>query len=425
MSLLIKRARVVDPANDVDEIRDLFIENDRVSRTGELERIRADKVIDAEGLLALPGLIDVGAYLREPGYEFKATIASETRAAAAGGVTTLCSMPETHPTAAATASVNLIQRHAETAGVCNVLVIGAMTAGLEGTTLSEMAALKEAGCVAVSNGLQPFSDVNLLRRALQYAAGVDIPVFLHPMDHALAADGCVHEGAVSTRLGLPGIPVSAETAALSAYLVLAEDTGAKVHFCRLSCARSVALVTQARETGLDVSADVCAHQLFLTENDVLDFDPNCHLLPPARGSTDRDALRAALVENKLSIVCSDHQPHDVNAKLAPFPASTPGASTIEVLLSLMLELVEQNVVPMATAVAAVTSNPANLLQIDRGSLEVGAVADVCLVDPAQERVLTAESMLSNGKNTPFLGRRLRGKVRWTVLDGRIVHEDPE
>ncbi len=423
MNLLIKQARVIDPMNDVDEIRDLFIESGRVSRTGKLKQIHADKVIDAEGLWALPGLIDVGAYLREPGYEFKATIASETRAAAAGGVTTLCSMPETHPAAAAAATVNLIQRHAETAGVCNVLVVGAMTAGLEGKMLSEMAALKEAGCIAVSNGLQPFSDMNLLRRALQYATGVGIPVFLHPIDHALAADGCAHEGAVSTRLGLPGIPVSAETAALGAYLALVEDTGAKVHFCRVSCARSVSLITQAREAGLNVSADVCAHQLFLTENDVCDFDPNCRLFPPARGTDDRDALRSAIAENKLNVVCSDHQPHDVNAKLAPFPASAPGASAIELLLPLMLALADQGVVSVKNAIAAVTSNPAQLLQIDRGGLEAGAVADVCLVDPAQEWVLERESMLSNGKNTPFLGRRFKGKVRSTVFGGRIVHGD--
>lgn len=423
MSLLIKQARVIDPVNGVDEIRDLFMENGRVSRTGKLKRMHADKVIDAEGLWALPGLIDVGAYLREPGYEFKATIASETRAAAAGGVTTLCSMPEPHPAAAAAATVNLIQRHAETAGVCNVLVVGAMTAGLEGKTLSEMAALKEAGCIAVSNGLQPFSDVHFLRRALQYAAGVGIPVFLHPIDHALAAGGCAHEGAVSTRLGLPSIPVSAETAALGAYLALAEDTGAKVHFCRLSCTRSVSLVTQAREAGLDVSADVCAHQLFLTENDVCDFDPNCRLLPPARGADDRDALRSAIAGNSLNVVCSDHQPHDVNAKLAPFPASAPGASAIELLLPLMLELADQGAVSVESAVAAVTSNPAQLLRIDRGGLGVGAAADVCLVDPAQEWILEPESMLSSGKNTPFLGRRFKGKVRSTVFGGRIVHGD--
>ncbi len=420
MSLLIRRARVIDPANGVDEVCDLFIEDRRIGRIGKLRQTRADTVLDAEGLLALPGLLDVGAYLREPGYEFKATVASEMRAAAAAGITTLCSMPEVHSAVAAAATVNLVRRRAEAVGLCNVAVIGAMSVGLEGRRLSEMAALKAAGCVAVSNGLQPFADANFLRRALQYAAGLDLLVFLHPLDHALVDGGCAHEGAVSTRLGLPGIPVSAETAPLGQYLALAEDTGARVHFCRLSCARSVALIAQARAAGLEVTADVCAHQLFLTEDDVADFNPNCRLLPPARGADDRDALIAAVAAGGVNIVCSDHQPHDINAKLAPFPSGAPGISSLETLLPLMLELAERGVVPLATAVACVTSNPARLLHSDRGGLAVGAVADLCLADPAQEWVLQEESLLSAGKNTPFLGRRFKGKVRWTVLGGRIV-----
>ncbi len=421
MSLLIRQARVIDPANGVDEVCDLFIEEQRISRIGKLEQTRADTTLDAEGLLALPGLIDIGAYLREPGYEFKATIASEMRAASVAGITTLCALPEVHPAVAASATVNLVRRRAEAVGLCNVLVVGAMSVGLEGRMLSEMAALKAAGCVALGNGLQPFADANFLRRALQYAAGLDLPVFLHPLDHALADGGCAHEGAVSTRLGLPGIPVSAETAPLGQYLALAEDTGARVHFCRLSCARSIALITQARAAGLEVTADVCAHQLFLTEDDVFDFDPNCHLLPPARAADDRDALRAAVAAGDVNVVCSDHQPHDINAKLAPFPASAPGISSLETLLALMLELADQEIIPLATAIASVTANPARLLHSDRGSLEVGAVADLCLVDPACEWVLQKESMLSSGRNTPFLGRRFKGKVRWTVLGGRVVY----
>ena len=423
MSILIRRARAIDPANGLDEVCELFIEGQRVSRVGQFKPPRADRVIDAEGLLALPGLVDAGACLREPGYEFKATIESETRAAAASGITTLCAMPELHPGAAASATVSFIQRRAEAVGFCRVLAVGAMTVGLEGKALSEMASLKQAGCVAVSNGLQPFANVGVLRRALQYASGLDVPVFLYPLDHVLIDGGCAHEGAVATRLGLPGIPASAEIAALGQYLALVEDTGARVHFCRLSCARSIVLIEQARAAGLEVSADVCAHQLFLTEDDVSGLDPDCRLLPPARGSGDRDALRAALAGGGIDVVCSDHQPHDVNAKLAPFPASAPGISSLETFLPLMLELVEEGVVPMAVAVAAVTSNPARLLRSSAGSLRPGAVADVCLVDPAHEWILNEESMLSSGRNTPFSGRRFKGRARWTVLGGRIVHGD--
>ena len=423
MDILISRARVIDPASGLDEVCDLLINDRYISRVGKFKRLRTDREIDAEGLLALPGLIDIGAYLREPGYEFKATIESETRAAAASGITTLCVMPEVHPAAAASATVDFIQRYAEAVGFCRVKAIGAMTVGLEGKALSEMAALKQAGCVAVANGLQPFADSNVLRRALQYAAGLDMLVFLHPLDHVLADGGCAHEGAVATQLGLPGIPVSAETAALGQYLALAEDTGARVHFCRLSCARSVELITQARAAGLEVSADVCAHQLFLTEDDASWLNPDCRLLPPVREENDRDALREALAAADIGIVCSDHQPHDISAKLAPFPASAPGASSLETFLPLMFELVEQGIVPAAVAFAAVTSNPARLLCSDRGSLKAGAVADICLFDPAHEWVLKKEAMLSSGKNTPFSGRRFKGKVRWTLLGGRIVHGD--
>ena len=423
MSVLIRQARVIDPVNGVDEVCDLLIEDRCISKIGQLKKSHADKVLDAEGLLALPGLIDIGAYLREPGDEFKATIVSETRAAAASGITTLCAMPEAHPAVAAAATVNFVQRSAEAAGHCNVLPIGAMSVSLEGQLLSEMAALKNGGCIAVSNGLQPFSDANFLRRALQYAAGLDLLVFLHPLDHALVDGGCVHEGTVSARFGLSGIPVSAETAAVGQYLALVEDTGVRAHFCRLSCARSVALIEQARAEGLQVTVDVCAHQLFLTENDVASFNPNFRLLPPLRGVEDCAALKTALTQGSVDIVCSDHQPHDVNAKLAPFPGAAPGMSSLETFLPLMLELVEQRVVSMSAAVAAVTCTPARLLQIDRGSLGVGAVADICLVDPVQEWVLQEESMLSSGKNTPFLGKRFKGKVRWTVLGGCVVYGD--
>ena len=423
MSILIRRARVIDPSNRVDEVCDVLIKNKRIAQMGNLKKARADTLLDAAGLLALPGLIDVGAYLREPGYEFKATIASETRAAAASGITTLCCMPEAHSAVATSATVNLVRRQAEETGRCNVLVIGAMTAALEGRKLSEMAALKRAGCVAFSNGLRPFSDTGFLRRVLQYAEGLGALVFLCPLDHALVDEGCAHEGTVASRFGLPGIPLSAETAALGQYLALVEDTGVKAHFCRLSCARSVTLIAQARDAGMQVTADVSAHQLFLSENDVASFNPDCRLLPPARSEADRKALTDALANGDVEIVCSDHQPHDVNAKMAPLPAAAPGISSLETLLPLMLELVTAGAMPLSTAVAAMTSNPARLLGIERGGLAAGAVADMCLVDADEEWVLDKATMLSNGRNTPFAGRKFKGRVRWTLLGGRIVYGD--
>jgi dihydroorotase len=423
MNLVISGGRVIDPANGVDRVADLFVGGEQILGLDEAPPgFVVDRKLDVQGQIVIPGLVDLAARLREPGQEHKATIATETRAAAAGGVTSLCCLPDTNPVVDSPAEVKFIQQRARDAGFCRVHVIGALTADLKGQSLSEMAALKRAGCVGVTNALQPMISALVLRRAMEYAASQDLTVFLPPHDHALANAGCAHEGAAATRLGLPGIPTAAETAALGQLLALVEETGARTHFCRLSTARGVNMVARAAYDGLPVTADVCAHQLFLTEDDIGDFNSLCHTLPPLRTRQDRDGLRQGIARGALTAICSDHQPHDIDAKQAPFPATEPGISAVETLLALTLRLVEERVLNLSDAIARITAGPAAVLGIDAGNLSVGRYADLCIYQPDERWTLTPQALLSQGKNTPFLGRSFTGRVTHTLLGGRIVYQ---
>ena len=382
----------------------------------------ADRVIKADGLLAIPGLVDLGAYLRDPGFEYKATIVSETKAAAAGGITTLCCMPDTEPRIDSAATIELIQKRAHEADFCKVLTVGAMTKKLAGKELSDMAALKEAGCVAVSNCSYPFTNALVLRRAMEYAAGLGLKIFIQPFDRALAANGCAHEGALALHLGLTGISVATETAFLSQCIEIAEDLDVEVHFCRLSCARSVELVAAAQLRGLRISADVSAHQLFLSEEMLIHFDPNYHVLPPLRSNRDREALRTAVQDGTISAICSDHQPHDIGSKLLPFPSSAPGISSIETLLALTLRLVDEKVIDLAKAIDLVTRRPATILNWGCGTLQKGGVADLCLINLNETWTLSASRMYSSGTNSPFTDEIFKGHIRYTICNGKVSYE---
>lgn len=423
MRLHIRNGRVIDPANKIDAVRDVWIAGGRVVAVGAgPDGFAAERTIDADGLVVCPGLIDLGARLREPGEEHKATIASETAAAAAAGITTLVTPPDTDPVIDTPAVASLIQQRAQAAGRARVLTLGALTQGLQGTQLSEMGALKAAGCVGIGNALQPVANSLVLRRAMEYAATHDLIVFLCADDPALSNRGCVHEGQVGSRLGLPGIPEAAETVAVARDLALVHQTGVRAHFCRLSTAQAVRMVARAQFDGLPVSADVSAHLLHLTEIDVGDFDSQCHVLPPLRTQRDRDALRAGLAKGTLAAICSDHQPHEADAKLAPFAATAPGISALETLLPLSLRLVHEGVMSLPEVIARLTHRPAQLLGLELGTLAVGAAADVCLIDPAQEWELRADDMVSRGRNTPFAGWQFKGRAVTTIYNGRIVYE---
>jgi dihydroorotase len=424
MRITLRGGRVVDPANRVDQVCDLHLAKGRIVALGEPpEGYLPDRVIDVTGRVVCPGLVDLRARLREPGLETKTTIAAETRAAAAGGITTLCCPPDTDPVVDTRAVVELIHQRAARAGMARVEVLGALTRGLEGQRLAEMGALAKAGCVGVSNAGVAVRSTEVLRRAMEYAATFGLTVVLHPIDPWLAEDRHAHDGAVATRLGLPGVPECAETIALARDLLLVEHTGVRGHIAHLSTARGVDMVAEARARGLAVSADVNVHNLHLTEMDLLGFDARCHVCPPLRSQRDRDGLRAGLARGTIGVITSDHQPHELDAQLNPFAATEVGISGLETLLPLVLRLVAEGVVDLSQALASVTCNPARVLGLERGELAPGRPADVCIFDPERHWTPTEEAMVSRGHNTPFLGWELTGRVSYTLLGGKVVFEE--
>ena len=422
-NILIKNARLIDPENQLDLQTDLYISDQRVAAIGNAPSgFIADEIIDANNLWLIPGIVDMSARLREPGLEHKANIETETRAAASAGITTLCVPPDTEPVIDEPAVVELIHRKAKLAQQSHVYTLGALTAGLKGEHLSEMAALKQAGCIGVSNCRKPVINLLVLRRAFEYASTHNITVFINATDEHLSKDGCAHEGAIASRLGLTPIPYAAETVPIAQVLELIRDTDIRVHFGRLSCARSIELIREARKSGLKVSADVAAHQLHLTEMDISSFNSQYHVLPPLRTQRDLQALREGVAEGTISSICSDHQPHEIDAKLAPFPATEPGISAVETLLPLTLKLAESGL-PINTAIASITCNPAKILGLNAGHLAVGQPANLCLIDPDKQWVFNKNEMLSHGKNTPFSGWNFTGKVVRTIIEGNTVYAE--
>jgi len=425
--IVIQGGRLIDPAHAVDGKKDLYIDgNGFVVGVGKApSEFKETKSIDARGLIVCPGLVDLRARLREPGLEYKATIESEVHAAVAAGITTLCCPPDTRPVIDTPAMAQMIQSRAWRFGKAFIHPLGALTRGLGGKLLADMEALDEAGCVGFTNALEPMTDTLVLRRALEYAATLDLTVFLHAEDPWLRNDGCVHEGEIGTRLGLPGIPEAAETVGVARDLALIEQTGCRAHFCNLSSNRAVAMIAEAIAHGLPVSADVTAHHLHLTEHDIGDFNTLCHVLPPLRGAHDRKGLRKALKTGVIRAICSDHQPHEPDAKLAPFAKSEPGISALGTLLPLTLKLVDEKLLSLSEALALLTHNPAEIIGVETGHLGVGATADICIFDPEASWMLTEDKLVSRGHNTPFLGWEFRGRVMYTLVGGKIVFEAGE
>jgi dihydroorotase len=422
MRLRIRNGRVIDPASNIDAIGDVCIAAGRIVSVVEKNKeFVAERTIDAGRKLVIPGIVDLCARFREPGAEHKATIASESRAAVSGGVTSVCCPPDTQPVIDTSAVVELIHQRAQ-ANQTRIFPLGALTHGLAGERLAEMRTLVTAGCVGVSNGISPVRNTEVLRRAMEYAAGFGIPVYLHPEDYYLRNDGVIHEGATSTRLGLPPIPATAESVAVSQYLLLMEATGARLHIGRVACARSVDLIAAAKRRGLPVTADTGICYLHLCDADVGDYDTSRHVIPPLRDQADKRALRDAVARGVIDAVCSDHQPHDDDAKAAPFSETEPGASTIEAFFPLIYKLVGKKLLTLMDAIAAVTVKPARILGMDLGTLRVGAEADLAIIDLDKRFTVSRKRMLSAGKNTPFSGWRLNGLVTHTLVHGRIAYE---
>jgi dihydroorotase len=419
MRLHIKNGRVVDPASGRDAVGDVYVADGKlVERLGE----KADRTIDARGLVVAPGFIDLAARLREPGFEYKATLESELDAAVAGGVTSLACPPDTDPPLDEPGLVDMLRRRAKALARARVYPIGALTVKLSGATLTEMGQLSEAGCVAFSQANVALADTQVLWRALQYAATFGFPVWLRAEDVWLAKGGVAHDGDVATRLGLPGIPAFAETVALGTILELVRATGARVHVCRISTAGAVESMRRAKAEGLPVSCDVAIHHVHLCDIDLGYFDSQCRLEPPLRSQRDRDALARALAEGVIDSLCSDHTPVDEDGKHVPFAEAEPGATGLELLLPLALKWGSAQKLSMAATLARITSEPARILGVASGRLASGAPADLTVFDPDAAVRLAPESLRSQGKNTPFLGYELAGRVRYTIVDGNVVYE---
>ena len=423
MKIEIANGRIVDPANGVDRVASLYVAAGRVAAIGAApEGWHPNRVLDARGLVVAPGLTDLSARLREPGLEYRATLESEMEAAVAGGVTRLACPPDTDPALDEPGLVEMLKHRARSLNRAHVHPVGALTVQLKGTTLTEMGELAEAGCVAFSQADVPLADTDLLRRAMQYAATFGHALWLRPVDPWLGRAGVAHDGEVATRLGLAGIPTAAETIALATILALVRETGVRVHLTRLSCAESVAMVRAAKRDGLAITADVAVHHLHLSDVDIGWFDANANLVPPLRTTRDRAALRAGLADGTIDAVCSDHAPVDDDAKQVPFGEAEPGATGLELLLPLTLKWAAEDGVALPAALAKITSVPARLVAAGAGDLDVGRTADVCVFDPQAFWKVERSALKSQGKNTPFLGLEVPGRVRWTLVAGQVVHE---
>jgi dihydroorotase len=423
MKLHIKNGRLIDPANGIDATKDLFIADGKVAAVGSAPAgFTADSTIDATGLVVAPGLVDLSARLREPGYEYKATLESEMQAAMQGGVTTLVCPPDTDPVLDEPGLVEMLKHRARNLNQANVHPLGALTVGLKGKALTEMAELTEAGCIGFSQAEVPVQDTNVLLRALQYAKTFGYTVWLRPQDPHIGLGGVAHSGPLASRLGLSGVPVMAETIALHTIFELVRATGARVHLCRISSGAGLDLVRAAKKEGLPVSCDVGVHHLHMTDADIGFFDPNARLTPPLRTQRDRDAIRAALADGTIDAVCSDHTPVDDDEKLLPFAEASPGATGLELLLSLMLKWAEEQRSgdALALAIAKVTADAARVAALPAGQLSAGSAADVVLFDPSVRWTVDGRALASQGKHTPFLGYELTGQVRATIVAGKLA-----
>jgi dihydroorotase len=419
----IRNARVIDPASGLDRIAPVYVAAGRVAGIGEAPAgWSANRTLDASGMVACPGLVDVSARLREPGLEHKATLESEMDAAVAGGVTSLACPPDTDPPLDEPGLVEMLKHRARTLNRAHVHPVGALTVQLKGLQLTEMGELSEAGCVAFSQADEPITDTTVLWRAMEYAATFGHRVWLRPEDPYLGRSGVAHDGEVATRLGLAAIPSAAETIAVATLLAIVRDTGVRMHLCRLSTAGAVALVRDAKAAKLPITCDVAVHHLHLSDVDIGWFDSQAHLVPPLRGTRDRDALRAGVADGTIDVICSDHAPVDDDGKQLPFAESEPGATGLELLLPLTLKWAGEAGVALPDALARITNRAADVLGIDAGRLAVGEPADLCVFDPGASWVVARSALRSQGKNTPFLGLEVQGKVRWTLVGGHVVHE---
>ena len=423
MRLLIRGGRVIDPANRMDDRLDICIENGKIVQLGKNLAVPGAQVLDALGLTAAPGLVDLHVHLREPGFEAKETIATGCAAAARGGVTTLIAMPNTRPVTDCPEIVRLVRDRAAPAGV-NVLPAGAVTVGQKGQALTDFAALKEAGVPALTDDGMPIQNLALLRQAMQEAKELGLPLLDHCEDKDMVQNYAVNEGNVSAQLGLPGRPAIAEELQIMRDAMLAEETGARVHICHISTGRGVDIVRRAKARGVRITCETCPQYFTLTEDEVLRQGALARVNPPLRTQRDVEAIRAGLADGAIDAIATDHAPHTAGEKNRPLPDAPSGLVGLETSLALTLtELYHSGLLSLSRVLELMSASPAALLGLDKGTLGVGRDADLVLFDPDEEWIIDKNRFVSKGRNTPFHGRTVRGKVKYTISRGNIVYQE--
>ena len=420
--MLIRNGHIIDPANNRDGIADLLVRDGIISRIEQDIPLTPDlEVLDAAGQLVIPGLVDMHTHLREPGYEYKETIHTGTMSAAAGGFTSVCCMPNTQPVNDSQAVTEFIRQRAFTTGVVNVFPVGAITKGSKGDEITEMGDLKKAGCVAVSDDGKPVVNNLVMRRALEYAKMFKLPVISHCEDLALADDGVINEGKISTELGLRGIPNASEDVMVARDIALAELTGGHIHIAHVSTGGAVELIRRAKGKGVNVTAETCPHYLVLTDEAVRGYNTNAKMKPPLRSAREVAAVRAGLQDGTIDAIATDHAPHSQEEKEREFDYAPFGIIGLETALPIVLRLVEEGVLTLRDVVLKMSVNPARILGINKGSIAIGEAADITMIKPGATWVVDAGNLKSKSRNTPFDGWKMRGMVSYTIVGGRVVY----
>jgi dihydroorotase len=418
--LLIKNGRVVDPASNLDGKRDILIEGGKIKKIGARVVGRGARVIDAKGMLVFPGLIDMHTHLRDPGRPDKETIASGTRAAAMGGFTTICCMANTEPVVDNPAVVKYVVNKAETEGVVNVFPIAAITKGLGGKKLAELGLMLKEGAIAFSDDGKPLMDAKMMRRALEYSRQFDVPIIAHCEDSSLSSGGAMNEGKLSTAIGLPAIPALSEEIMVGRDVQLAEEFG-RIHIAHVSSAKSVDIIRRAKRRGVKVTCETCPHYFSLTEEVVDTYDTNAKVNPPLKTKKDVKAIIKGLKDGTIDVVATDHAPHNIEEKNVEFNIAAFGMVGLETALALVItNLINSKSLTIKRAIEKMTTIPAKILNLDKGTLKIGADADVVVVDPKAEWVVDPSKFASKSKNTPFKGQKLKGKVLYTIVAGKVV-----
>ncbi len=425
MNILIRGGHLVDPKNNIDGEMDILIEDGRIKKVSKKIAEKADKEINAKGKIVCPGLIDIHVHFRQPGFEYKETIETGSRAALKGGFTGVCPMPNTNPISDRRSDMEFLMGEARRLNLIRIWPVGAVTLKQEGKELTEFGELKKGGAAALSDDGRPISDSNILRRALEYAKKFDLPILIHAQDEGLFCGGCMNEGFTSTKLGLAGIPAESESVEVARDIQLADLTQGRLHFCHISSRKSLDLIRQAKKAGSKITAETCPHYFHLSDEAVLNYNTRAKMNPPLRTAEDVQAIKEALKDGTIDVISTDHAPHSESEKDVEFDKAPFGIIGLETSLALSIRLVEEKVISWTELVKKMSLNPALVLKNDLGHLSEGAKADITVIDPAAEWTVEKEKLESKSKNSPFLGWKMKGRAVDVFVDGRHVLQNGE